>query len=122
MKLINKQVGKVALKKLPTPIRIIINIRVRRWFDKYYGNSYHSMRVTVNNDYENELVVPMRYGQYDSRGMRELIQNKFAIKCRKYKLYDGTVVAGNILNDDSILVVESFSDVTKRECKAFGER
>jgi len=113
---------KCKIKKLPVPIRILINIRVRRWFDKYYGNSYHSMRVIVNNDYENELVVPMQYGQYDSSGTRELIQNKFAIKCRKYKLYDGRLVAGNILNDDSILVVESFSDVTKKECRQFGTK
>jgi len=111
---------RIAVKKLSAPIRTIITISVRRWFDKYYGNSYHSMRITVNNDYGNELVVPMQYGQYDSRGTRELIQKNFAIRCRKYKQYDGTLVAGNILNDNSILVTENFSDVTKRECKVFG--
>jgi hypothetical protein len=116
------KIKRIAVKKLPAPIRTIINIRVRRWFDKYYGNSYHSMRIIVNNDYTNELVIPMCYGSYDSSGTRELIQKNFAIKCRKYKLYDGTMVAGNILNDDSILVVESFMDVTKRECKAFGTK
>ncbi len=112
---------RIAVKKLPTPIRTIINIRVRRWFDKYYGNSYHSMRILVNNDYANELVISMQYGSYDNVATYGMIAETFAIKCRKYKLYgDAGYVPGSIQTDDSILVVESFADVTKRECKAFG--
>lgn len=36
-----------------------IHIEGRRWFQRTYGNTYHSVRVTVNGK---SHVIPMQYG------------------------------------------------------------
>lgn len=41
-----------------------IHIRAKEWFDKFYGNSYFSARITVElrNGDDIDLVLPFQYG------------------------------------------------------------
>ena len=115
-----KAIKKLAVKKLPKPIRTVINIRVRCWRDKYYGNSYHSYRVVINNDYDNELVGRFRYGSYEQQTVLEEVLSKFSIKVAPYTLYSGEVVHGLVHQDASILVIENVEHTTKALAKRFG--
>ncbi len=47
----------------------------RAWFDKMYGNTYHSVRIWVNGDIV--AVVPMRYGYenaYQTSSIETLVE------------------------------------------------
>ena len=115
-----KAVKKLAVKKLPKPIRTIINIRVKCWRDKMYGNSYHSYRVLVNNDYANELVGGFRYGRYEQQDVIKEVLNKFSIQVAPCTLYNGEVVQGFVYQDASILITEDVEHTTKAVAKRFG--
>lgn len=39
-----------------------LNIIAKRWFQKTYGNTYHSVKIYVNDEI---LVEPFAYGYYD---------------------------------------------------------
>lgn len=45
------------LKPLQTPITVIVDIRCRTWHQKSQGNVYCSVRATVNDDMDNEIVL-----------------------------------------------------------------
>jgi hypothetical protein len=115
-----KAIKKLAVKRLAKPIRTVINIRVKCWRDKMYGNSYYSYRVVINNDYGNELVGSFRYGSYEQQDVLKEVLNKFAISVAPYKLYSGEVVHDFVHQDASILVIENISETTKSRCKLFG--
>jgi hypothetical protein len=114
--------AKIAVKKLKKPIKTVIDIQVKTWFDKYYGNSYHSARVTINNDYINQLVIPYQCGNFDKSDVLKQLPDLYQLKIAKYTCYDGTVVKGSIVQDESILVIEHLEAVPKVRCKSFGEK
>jgi len=60
-----------------------IDISAKEWFDKTYGNSYYSARVTVNFGLKNETTIylPFQYGHGDSyyyHALEELARLGFA--------------------------------------------
>lgn len=99
----------IPVKPLPKLIKTIINIRIRTWHDKYYGNTYSSARATVNNDYANEIVVPRRLNTANQ------------MECDVLKQIAATFKGLSQLNAGIYISVSVIAG-TKRDCKLFGER
>lgn len=123
---------KTKVKKLSKPIKTLIKIRVRKYISKeycrygvWYGgypNSGFSARVLVNGDWSTELVYPFKHDCYEVEKILADIQKQFRLRIAPYKMYDGTMTKGNILQDYSILVVEEIKEAKKSEAVHFGKR
>lgn len=107
---------KIEIKKLPKPIRLLIEIRVRTWHDKMYGNTYYSARIRINQDYANDLIIPYAYSKSDWRqDLLAEIQNRFNIP-------RGIDLCGSDseLAAQGIHISVSNLATTKRICREFG--
>jgi hypothetical protein len=104
------------IKPLSKPIIILVSIRIRTWYDKYYGNTYASARVTVNNDYDNELVYPMSYTT--ASNLEAAIMNDL---CSRYKRIALAKSAGYQYAAHGIHISKHVEDGLKRDCVHFGK-
>jgi hypothetical protein len=108
---------KIPVKPLHKPIKTLINIRICRWRDKYYGNSYCSARVTVNNDFANELVFPFSYSNFNQQAWKCLEAVTTTFKGLQHTSHQPSAQL-----EAGILVTVTYEETTKKRCKSFGER
>jgi hypothetical protein len=109
---------KLKIKPLAKPIKTIVLMRVKFWIDKTYGNTYLSARICVNNDWENEIILPFQLGSTSSNNRWEfmrLVQDKYKLSLPSdiYSMRD--------LERAGVYVDYSTEYVTKAECRRFGE-
>ena len=104
------------IKPLPKPITILVSIRIRTWRDKYYGNTYTSARVTVNNDWDNELVYPMEYNS--SSNLEATIMKDLS---KRYKRIAIAKSEGYQYAAHGIHIDKQVEDGLKRDCLRFGK-
>ena len=103
------------IKPLPKPITILVSIRIRTWRDKYYGNTYASARVTVNNDWDNELVYPKSYNT--ASNLEATIMKDLA---KRYKRIAASM-SGYQYAAHGIHISKQVEDGLKRDCVRFGK-
>lgn len=104
-------------KKLVKPIRAIIAVRIRTWWDKANGNTYFSARAVVNGDYEHEVVLGMQYG-CSSHAESEVRKALIA----QYPRLEDKLMSGNLYAiTEGMAYSVSYEEGTKRDCKRFGE-
>jgi hypothetical protein len=84
----------------------VIVIEGRRWFEKTNGNTYHSVSVSVNNDFEDSNPFCYGYGnQYE--------QTAFSLLKKAYELEDNMPFWH--LKDKGIIVRSYVSDVARKK-------
>lgn len=94
-----------------------IDMVTKEWFDRVYGNSYFSARITIDYGMENEkeFVIPFKYGygSYSKQKAMELIRKNYPEleNIRDWELKDKGV----------ILRYTKYENCLKREVKAWGE-
>jgi hypothetical protein len=109
--------SKIKIKKLAKPVTKIIDIRIRRYCDKTYGNTYCAARATINNDFDNEQVYRMTYNQPDQMQL-EILQHlsktfsRLPIALLKY---------GYVALKEGILINVRIEESNQRDCKRFGD-
>lgn len=101
-----------------------IHIEGRRWFDRQYGNTYHSVRAYVNGTLV--FVGPFQYGygdQYVQTAMEGLVPILEANGIRmRYGPDDQYIRPLHHLRDDEgIITSTGVRDGLKRDCVAWGE-
>lgn len=85
-----------------------ITIEGRRWFDSTYGNTYHSVRVWVD---ETEVgIVPMTYGYGD-----QYLHTAYEMLQKRGYLPEGVQIYWRVLQDLGIEVSNSVTDGRKRD-------
>jgi len=109
---------KTTIKKLKKPVKVIIYIRIRSYWDKTNGNNYCSARATVNNDYDNEVVYPLQYNHTDQckREVLDLISKQFKGLAMVDLNYDSEALANGIYIDCNT------EYTNQRDAKRFGVR
>ena len=90
---------------LPVPIKRLINIDCRSWYDKTHGNTYTSGVVYINNTLYK--VYPMQLG------------SSYALEVQA--IADLGLIESRSLRDKGIHVTTLTRTVTKAECRAFGK-
>lgn len=103
-----------------------IDIQAKEWFDRANGNSYYSVRITINYGYKNqtELSIPFSYGYgdqyiYESKsllireGYFDKLQEKYSLE--NYSLYS-LCLLGKIKSRYS-----KIEKCNKKEVKFWGE-
>ena len=55
---------------------MIISINARRWFDKTYGNTYHSVSVHVDGEFVAYAPFQYGYGEQYMQTAHQILQNK----------------------------------------------
>ena len=113
-----KAKAKLKIKPLAKPIKTIVLMRVRFWIARLYGNTYLSARICVNNDWENEIILPFQLGSTSSNNrfaFIRLVQDKYNLRLPDdiYSMRD--------LERVGVYVDYSTEFVTKAECRRFGE-
>ena len=105
-------------------MKTLITVIGKRWFQKTYGNTYHSVRVTildVESGEEQEFYEPFKYGyddQYRETATKLLkantdILNKVSEGNREYGLTYWRVV--DELKDNNIVVKFFCEDVQRKK-------
>jgi hypothetical protein len=61
---------------MPDVVRPLITIAGRRWFDRKYGNTYHSVRVWVNGEQIGFHDVAYGYGDQYLQSAHEVLMEK----------------------------------------------
>lgn len=61
-----------------------VHVVGRRWFQKTYGNTYHSVEIYVNNSFVHKIEFTYGYGeQYEWNAFAWLTSNGYAKPCDK---------------------------------------
>lgn len=95
----------------------------RKWFDKVNGNTYHSARAFI--DGELVAVAPFQYGYGDQwlwSIADELEKNGFMPERKHYNNGGAESYWQYFRDGRRIPIVLDCSNVTKKECKRFGEK
>ena len=102
---------KIKPVKLTKPIKFLVSVYVRTWYDKINGNSYYGAIIIVNHSYDKAYKLPFQYGSISDYELLQVIVDNFD--------FGKTINTVNDLrNDKSILVHSHFERTTKRLCKA----
>ena len=102
---------KIKPVKLIKPIKFLVSVYVRTWFDKINGNSYYSAIIIVNGSYDTAYRIPFQYGSISDYELLKIIVSQFD--------FGKTITTVDDLRQDKSIVVHShFERTTRRLCKA----
>lgn len=95
---------------LSKPITTLININIKTWIDKTYGNSYSSGRVYINNNYDAPYLV-YEYELDTSNNVYHYFIDK---------LIELGTIHKDFNFDKSILIIRRTDYCSKKEMKEYG--
>ena len=105
-------------KKLVKPITLLIEIRVRTWWDKANGYTYCSARVVVNGDYDAEILIPFQNYSVNEcyRHCIEAVIEQYLVLAKRLPRQAQYSIS------DGVYINRTVEECTLRDCKNFGER
>lgn len=95
--------------KLAKPIRYLVSVVIRTWYDKVAGNSYYSGLIVVNHSFDTSVKIPFQYGELKNYDVLKLVVDSFNFG--KVKTVD------DLRKADYILVCTRYEETTKARCK-----
>lgn len=97
-----------------------IDIEVKRWFDRTYGNTYFSAQITLDYGLPSvrtyTLPYQYGYGNHAEYVARDLLIEKGELIGREFDLH----ALSRLCADQKIILRVNYKDTTKREVKEFG--